>query len=98
MNFWLCRFRGAMGSTFPNSKPSKCRGSRFDNRRHASRIRICQKVLAMPCKRYEKRTIDYLTLAEIETLIAAADQQPALADEIRCFCCSPCKPAFACRS
>ncbi|MFZ0660163.1 MAG: site-specific integrase, partial [Candidatus Binataceae bacterium] len=29
----------------------------------------CQKVLAMPSKRYEKRTIDYLTHAEIEALI-----------------------------
>ncbi|MGA9723646.1 MAG: tyrosine-type recombinase/integrase [Candidatus Binatus sp.] len=33
----------------------------------------CQKVLAMPSKRYEKRTIDYLTNAEIEALIGAAD-------------------------
>jgi len=33
----------------------------------------CQKVLAMPSKRYEKRTIDYLTRAEIEALIGAAD-------------------------
>jgi integrase/recombinase XerD len=32
----------------------------------------CQKVLAMPSKRYEKRTIDYLTHAEIEALIRAA--------------------------
>jgi len=33
----------------------------------------CQKVLAMPSKRHEKRTIDYLTHAEIEALIRAAD-------------------------
>ena len=33
----------------------------------------CQKVLAMPSKRYEKRTIDYLTHAEIEALVGAAD-------------------------
>jgi len=33
----------------------------------------CQKVLAMPSKRYEKRTIDYLAHAEIEALIGAAD-------------------------
>ena len=33
----------------------------------------CQKVLAMLSKRYEKRTIDYLTRAEIEALIGAAD-------------------------
>lgn len=33
----------------------------------------CQKVLAMPSKRYEKRTIDYLTHVEIEALIGAAD-------------------------
>ena len=33
----------------------------------------CQQVLAMPSKRYEKRTIDFLTRAEIEALIAAAD-------------------------
>ena len=33
----------------------------------------CQQVLAMPSKRYEKRTIDYLTRAEIEALIGAAD-------------------------
>jgi site-specific recombinase XerD len=33
----------------------------------------CQKVLAMPCKRYEKRTIDFLTRQEIEALIGAAD-------------------------
>ena len=33
----------------------------------------CQQVLAMPSKRYEKRTIDYLTHAEIEALIGAAD-------------------------
>jgi integrase/recombinase XerD len=33
----------------------------------------CQKVLAMPYKRYEKRTIDYLSLAEIEAVIGAAD-------------------------
>jgi integrase/recombinase XerD len=33
----------------------------------------CQQVLAMPSKRHEKRTIDYLTGAEIEALIGAAD-------------------------
>lgn len=33
----------------------------------------CQQVLAMPSKRFEKRTIDYLTRAEIEALIGAAD-------------------------
>ena len=33
----------------------------------------CQQVLAMPSKRYEKRTIDFLTRAEIEALIRAAD-------------------------
>src|SRR5271168_4782978 len=30
----------------------------------------CQRVLAMPSKRYEKRTIDYLTREEIEAVIA----------------------------
>ena len=43
----------------------------------------CQKVLAMPSKRYEKRTIDYLTRAEIEALIGAADHDsvwPARSD------------------
>jgi integrase/recombinase XerD len=33
----------------------------------------CQRVLAMPSKRHEKRTIDYLNRAEIEALIAAPD-------------------------
>jgi site-specific recombinase XerD len=33
----------------------------------------CQQVLAMPAKRHEKRTIDYLTRAEIEALIESAD-------------------------
>jgi site-specific recombinase XerD len=33
----------------------------------------CQRILAMPSKRYEKRVIDYLTQAEIEALIAAPD-------------------------
>lgn len=33
----------------------------------------CQRVLAMPAKRHEKRTIDYLTLAEIEAVIAMPD-------------------------
>jgi len=33
----------------------------------------CQRLLAMPSKRYEKRTIDFLTRAEIEALIGAAD-------------------------
>ncbi len=33
----------------------------------------CQRILAMPAKRYEKRTIDYLTRPEIESLIAAPD-------------------------
>ena len=33
----------------------------------------CQKILAMPSKRYEKRTIDYLNRAEIEALLAAPD-------------------------
>jgi integrase/recombinase XerD len=33
----------------------------------------CQRVLAMPAKRHEKRTIDYLTRSEIEALIAAPD-------------------------
>jgi len=33
----------------------------------------CQRVLAMPPKRYEKRAIAYLTRAEIETVIAAPD-------------------------
>lgn len=33
----------------------------------------CQRVLAMPSKRHEKRTIDYLTRPEIEALIAAPE-------------------------
>jgi len=33
----------------------------------------CQRILAMPSKRHEKRTIDYLTRPEIEALIAAPD-------------------------
>jgi integrase/recombinase XerD len=33
----------------------------------------CQRILAMPAKRHEKRTIDYLTRPEIEALIAAPD-------------------------
>jgi site-specific recombinase XerD len=33
----------------------------------------CQQVLAMPSKRYDKRTIDYLTRAKIEALIRSAD-------------------------
>ena len=33
----------------------------------------CEQVLAMPSKRYEKRTIDYLTRVEIEALVGAAD-------------------------
>lgn len=34
----------------------------------------CQRILAMPPKRYEKRTIEYLNRAEIEALILAPDQ------------------------
>jgi integrase/recombinase XerD len=34
----------------------------------------CQQVLAMPSKRYEKQTIDFLTRAEIEAVIASGDQ------------------------
>jgi len=33
----------------------------------------CQRILAMPSKRHEKRTIDYLTRPEIEAVIAAPD-------------------------
>ncbi len=33
----------------------------------------CQRILAMPSKRYEKRTISYLNHAEIEALISAPD-------------------------
>ena len=33
----------------------------------------CQRVLALPSKRHEKRAIDYLTRAEIEAVIAAPD-------------------------
>ena len=33
----------------------------------------CQRVLAMPAKRHEKRAIDYLSRAEIEAVIAAPD-------------------------
>ena len=33
----------------------------------------CQRILAMPSKRHEKRTINYLNHAEIEALIAAPD-------------------------
>jgi integrase/recombinase XerD len=33
----------------------------------------CQRVIAIPAKRHEKRTIDYLTRAEIEAVIAAPD-------------------------
>ena len=35
----------------------------------------CQKILAMPSKRYEKRTIDFLNRDEIEALVAAPDPQ-----------------------
>ena len=34
----------------------------------------CQRVLAMPAKRHDKRTIDYLIRAEIDAVIAAPDQ------------------------
>jgi integrase/recombinase XerD len=33
----------------------------------------CQRILAMPSKRYEKRTIDFLTQNEIDAMIAAPD-------------------------
>ena len=33
----------------------------------------CQRVLAMPAKRHEKRAVDYLSRAEIEAVIAAPD-------------------------
>ena len=33
----------------------------------------CQRVIAIPAKRHEKRTIDFLTRAEIEAVIAAPD-------------------------
>ncbi len=33
----------------------------------------CQRVLAMPSRRHEKRTIDYLTRVEIEALLASPD-------------------------
>ena len=33
----------------------------------------CQRVIAIPSKRYEKRTIDYLNQDEINTLLAAPD-------------------------
>ena len=33
----------------------------------------CQKILAMPSKRYEKRAIDFLNRAEVEALVAAPD-------------------------
>jgi integrase/recombinase XerD len=33
----------------------------------------CQRVLAMPAKRHEKRIIDYLTREEIEAVVAAPD-------------------------
>ncbi len=33
----------------------------------------CQRILAMPSKRHEKRPIDYLTRSEIEALVAAPD-------------------------
>lgn len=33
----------------------------------------CQRIMAIPSKRHEKRTIDYLTRAEIEAVIAAPD-------------------------
>lgn len=34
----------------------------------------CQRVIAIPAKRYEKRTVDYLNQNEIEALIAAPDR------------------------
>lgn len=33
----------------------------------------CQRVLAMPCKKYERRAIDFLNEAEIDALLAAPD-------------------------
>jgi integrase/recombinase XerD len=33
----------------------------------------CQRILAMPAKRHEKRTIDYLTRVEMEAVVAAPD-------------------------
>ena len=33
----------------------------------------CQKILAMPAKRYEKRAINFLNRAEVEALVAAPD-------------------------
>ena len=48
----------------------------------------------MPSKRYEKRTIDYLTCAEIEALIGSADRTCCLAAEMGPCFCSPCRPGF----
>ena len=36
-------------------------------------LQHCQQILAIPSKRYEKRTIDYLSRDEIEALLAAPD-------------------------
>ncbi len=36
---------------------------------------LAQRVLAIPCKRYTRRPIDYLTSAEVEALLQAPDQK-----------------------
>ena len=58
----------------------------------------CQRILALPGKRYVRRTVDFIDRTEMEALFSAPDQSTWIGRGIARSCCWPCKRACASRT
>ena len=54
---------------------------------------LCQRILAMPTKRHERRPIEFLNREEIDALLAATDSSSWVGRRDQCFCLRP-RPGF----
>ena len=59
---------------------------------------VIQRVLSIPHKRFDKAGVCYLSLEEVQAVLATPDRQPGSVAATT-PCCSPCsRPAFGCPS
>ena len=55
---------------------------------------LCQRILAIPTKRYERRPIELLNRDEIDALLGSANLSTLIGRRDRACFCSPCRQAF----
>src|SRR5271170_5413405 len=58
----------------------------------------CQRILAMPGKRYERRAVEFLNRDEMKALLAAPDRNIWIGRRDHAILSLACKPGFVCQS